>query len=362
MDLDTLAARQLSRRSLLAGGLRLGAGAVLLGGGATLLSACGSDGGGASGGASGTVDYQLSWTKDYEWGGSYLADARGYWESRDVTVNLQAGGGNSSPVQAVASGQSLVGSASLDEAAQLVADGGADLAIIGATFQKNGLNILSRGDAPISTPEDLRGKRIGVFAANDPQWSLFLKLNGIDKSELTEVPVQYDVTPLVTGDVDGFQGYAGGELTTLQSQGIEPTVMLFADYGYNPVSAGYIVRRESIEDADVRRTLVGFLWGEIRGWEDVVYNDGVAEAARLTVEEYGRDLGLDLETQRASLEALIGYVSTEYTQQNGLLRISPDSLTSSQVVLDDSGIDVAIEDLVTAELLDEAYDGKSRLS
>jgi ABC-type nitrate/sulfonate/bicarbonate transport system substrate-binding protein len=361
MDPDVLAPRTMSRRRLLRGGLRLGAGAVLLGGGAQLLSACGSPSGGA-GGAAPTVDYQLSWVKDYEFAGSYLADARGYWSGRGVTVNLQAGGPNSSAVQAVASGNSLVGSASLDEAAQLVADGGAELAIIGALFQKNGLNILSRADTPISTPQDLQGKRIGVFASNDPQWSLFLDANDIDRSTITEVPVQFDVTPLVTGDVDGFQGYAGGELTTLRSAGVEPVVLLFADHGYNPVSAGYIVRRESLADAAQRAALVGFLHGEVRGWQDVVYGGAVEEGARLTVEEYGADLGLDPQTQLEALQALLGYISTPFTEQNGLLRISQDSLDSSQTVLDGSGIDVRISDLVTADLLDEVYGGSNRLT
>jgi ABC-type nitrate/sulfonate/bicarbonate transport system substrate-binding protein len=342
--------------------LRLGAGAVLLGGGAQLLTACGS--GSASGGPDGAaaVDYQLSWVKDYEFAGSYLADARGYWAGQGVTVDLLAGGPNSSAVQAVASGNALVGSASLDEAAQLVADGGAELAIVGALFQKNGLNILSRADRPIRTPQDLQGKRIGVFASNDPQWSLFLELNGIDRSTITEVPVQFDVTPLVTGDVDGFQGYAGGELTTLRTAGVEPVVLLFADHGYNPVSAGYVVQRASLQDADRRKALIGFLHGEIRGWQDVVYGGAVEEGARLTVEEYGGDLGLDRQTQLDSLQALLGYIATPYTEQNGLLRISQDSLDSSQTVLDGSGIAVKIADLVTAELLDEVYAGGNRLT
>ncbi|OLT09207.1 hypothetical protein BJF78_31230 [Pseudonocardia sp. CNS-139] len=358
MPPDAVTARPLSRRALLANTLRLGAGAVL-------LSACGTGAGtgaGGSGGAAATVDYQLSWVKDYEFAGSYLADDRGYWAARGVAVNLQSGGPNSSAVQAVAAGNSLVGSASLDEAAQLVADGGAELAIIGALFQKNGLNILSRADRPISTPQDLPGKRIGVFASNDPQWSLFLELNGIDRSTITEVPVQFDVTPLVTGDVDGFQGYAGGELTTLRAAGVDPVVLLFADHGYNPVSAGYVVRRESLQDADQRTALVGFLHGEILGWQDVVYGGAVAEGARLTVEKYGADLGLDPQTQTDSLQALLGYIATPFTQENGLLRISPDSLDSSQTVLDGSGIDVRISDLVVTDLLDEVYGGTNRLT
>lgn len=361
MSVKPVATIAMNRRTLLR---NLGIGSVLVGGGSALLQACGSsDSDGTTSGGLATVRYQLSWTKDYEFAGSYLADDKGYWSDNGVKVTMIAGGGSgASPVQAVASGQALVGSAALDEAATMVADGGADLAIIGALFQKNGLNILSRGDNPITRPEDIVGKRIGVFASNDPQWSLFLELNGIEKSQFTEVPVQYDVTPLVTGDVDGYQGYAGGEYTTLESKGVDPQVMLLADFGYNPVSAGYVVRRESLDDADTREALVGFLRGEILGWQDVVDNDAVSEGARLAVEKYGKDLGLDAKTQEASLAALFPYISTPYTDEEGLLRISPDSLTSSQTVLDNSGIDVKITDLVDSSLLDEIYDGQSRIT
>lgn len=43
-----------------------------------------------------------------------------------------------------------------------------------------------------------------VFAANEPAWSLFLDLNSIDRATITEVPVQFDVTPLISKEVDGF--------------------------------------------------------------------------------------------------------------------------------------------------------------
>jgi ABC-type nitrate/sulfonate/bicarbonate transport system substrate-binding protein len=351
---------RLTRRSLLSHGARLFGGAVALGATGSLLAACGDSGSGDSP-ASGTIGYQLSWTKDYEFAGSYLADDKGYWSSQDLTVNLLAGGPNSSAVQTVASGKALVGSAQIDQVAQLVATGGAKLVVLGALFQKNGLNILSRGDEPITQPKDLEGKRVGVFASNDAAWSLFLQLNDVDRKKITEVPVQFDVTPLITKDVDGFQGYAGGELTTLQSKGIEPTVMKFADFGYNPVSAGYVARASSLDDEGERAALVKFLRGEIKGWQDVVFDKAYAEGAKLTVDKYGKDLGLDLKTQQASLEALMPYVADDATAQKGLLWIADTAIQSSQRVLDNAKITATMSELVNQDLLKEVYGTTSRV-
>jgi ABC-type nitrate/sulfonate/bicarbonate transport system substrate-binding protein len=353
-----------SRRSVLRLAGRAALGAALVGGTGSLLEACAApaaSSGSTAPGAAATVGYQLSWTKDYEFAGSYLADDKGYWKSRNLTVDLLAGGSSADPLQVVASKRATVGSAQVDKVAQLVADGGTDLKIVGALFQKNGLNILSRSDKPISSPQDLTGKRIGVFASNNSAWELFLQLNKVDRSTITEVPVQYDVTPLINGEVDGYQGYAGGELTTLQSKGVTPVVMLLADFGYNPVSAGYVVRAETLADPAQRTQIVDFLRGEIMGWQDVVYNNAIDEGARLTVDTYGRDLGLDLPTQTASLQALVPYIATPTTQQKGMLWIADESISASQVVLDNAEIPVKMPDILDPSLLQEIYAGGSRI-
>lgn len=150
-------------------------------------------------------------------------------------------------------------------------------------------------------------------------------------------------------------------MSTLQAKGIEPVVLLLADFGYNPVSAGYVVRTSSLHDPAQRQQIVGFLRGEIRGWQDVVYGHAIDEAARLTVDQYGKNLGLDLAGQTASLNALLPYISTPTTDEHGLLWMSDESIASSQQVIDKAGFKVQIADIVTTDLLTEIYAGKSRI-
>lgn len=320
------------------------------------LAACGSD---DPEKADGTVGYQLSWSKDYEWAGSYIADTEGYWKEEGITVKLQAGGPDAvRPTQTLAAGKADIATDQIDHAATLMDSGGTDLAMIGALFQLNGLNILSRPDNPIRTPKDLEGKKIGVFSTNESAWSEFLKIAGVDRSKITEVPVQYDVTPLVNGEVDGYQGYAGGELVRVQEAGLKPVVLKLADNGYNPLAAGYIVRRESLNDPAKREELKKFLRGEILGWQKVVYGDGIPLGAKLAVDKYGKDLGLDLNAQEQSLRALLPYIHAE---GQPLLTFSESSLKSSQQVLDAAGIDVKVSDIVDTSLLEEIYQGKDRI-
>src|SRR5882672_5552803 len=94
----------LDRRTLLRRGAIGGAGAMLLAGGgmSALLAACGSSS--KSPAASGTTtgsgkpDYgelafQLSWIKNVEFGGEYIADTKGYYKAAGFSsVNLISGG------------------------------------------------------------------------------------------------------------------------------------------------------------------------------------------------------------------------------------------------------------------------------
>ena len=75
-------------RSLLAAGGIAGAGAM-----AEFLTACGSSSKGAStSSALLTVSMQLSWIKNVEFAGSYIADTNGYYKAEGVLANLVAGG------------------------------------------------------------------------------------------------------------------------------------------------------------------------------------------------------------------------------------------------------------------------------
>ena len=78
-----------SRRRFLHTGMA--GGAVLLGGGATLLSACGGDddddtSSSGSGEGFGDLAVQLSWIKNIEFAGAYVADSEGYFAAFSGTV------------------------------------------------------------------------------------------------------------------------------------------------------------------------------------------------------------------------------------------------------------------------------------
>ncbi|GAA2228806.1 ABC transporter substrate-binding protein [Herbiconiux moechotypicola] len=344
----------LSRRSLL-----VGAGAFGISG---FLAACSAPG--ASGSMAGVtgdpLPYQLSWTMDYEFAGSYIADAKGYWTAQDLGVSLLPGGPNTNPEQLVASGQALVSSSKVVSAANMLVSDGIDLQIVGCLWQKYGLTVISRSDKPVHSPKDLEGMTVGVFASNDSDWAAFLQINGVDRSKITEVPGSFDITPLAAGQVDAVQGYGSTRVFQLATDVTLETLQL-ADFGYNPISAAYAVTKSTLDDEVKRAQLVSFLRGEIQGWQDIAFGEQFDEAIDLTVNRYGKDLGLNPEEQMAALVGQMDFVVTEESTANGLCTMSDDLIAGTQDVLDTLGIDADVDSIVTREILDEIYAGKTRV-
>src|SRR5262249_14601051 len=112
--------------------------------------------------------YQLSWIKNVEFAGMYIADTNGYYKDAGFSaVELLAGGPNVSQDSVVAAGKALVGISSPDITGAAILKG-APIVAIGAQYQKNPFAIMSLATNPINTPQDLIGRKIGVQATNEP--------------------------------------------------------------------------------------------------------------------------------------------------------------------------------------------------
>ncbi|WP_380166333.1 ABC transporter substrate-binding protein [Jannaschia sp. R86511] len=334
-----------------------------------VLAACGSDdtaGGDAepSGEAAAAADHgditvQLSWIKNAEFAGEFFADANGYYDEAGFgEVTLNAGPGATESI--VLSGGADFGLTNAVTVGQVIAEEEAPLKIVGTTYQKNPFTILSLADGgDIATPADLVGKRIGVQAGgNETLFDALLVANDIDPADVEKVPVEYDPSPLVNGDVDGFLAYITNESITVESAGEEVTNLLFADNGLPFVAESVIATDETI--AERPDMVKAFLEAEIRGWQDALADP--EEGARLAVEEYGADLDLDLEKEVAQATTQNDLlIVTEETEANGIFTISDELVQQNLDTLATAGIELEADELFDLSLLDELLTEKPEL-
>src|SRR4051794_13558417 len=254
------------------------------------LGACGSDDDSASGGSGGDdgfgeLDLQFSWIKNAEFLGEYMADQNGYYSDAGFSkVNFVAG--PSTGVAELVQGSATVALSDAVSIGTAVANEDAPVKIIGATYQKNPFTILSLKDGGnIATPQDMIGKKIGVQDSNTSLFQALLAANDIDPSQVTVVPVQYDPSVLVNGEVDGFVAYLTNESITVQSQGHEVTNLPFADNGLPFVAETFTATQETIDEH--RDMLKAFLVAEIKGWTDVLADP--EGAVDVDLKSYGAD-------------------------------------------------------------------------
>jgi ABC-type nitrate/sulfonate/bicarbonate transport system substrate-binding protein len=353
---------QMDRRRFLGTGLKGAAGMALLGtAGSSFLAACssttttgtgtGSSGGTAAAGSLGTLDFQLSWIKNGEFAGEYMADQKGYYKDQGFTgVNLIAGGPNVQQDAVVVAGKAFSGISVPDTVAAAINQGG-PITIIGAQYQKNPFAIMSLASKPVKTPQDMAGKKIGVQSVNEPVWNSFLKANNIDPSTIEKVTVQFDPTPLVNGEVDGWMSFITNEPNLLKVKGVDTYNFLMNDFKYPSVSEVYIVQKASLQSS--RDKLKAMLRAEIKGWQAAIADP--ATAAGYVTSIYGKDLGLDTAEQTLEITDESKLILTPDTAANGLFTITDKQKADTVATLALGGTTIAQADLFDTSVLEEVY-------
>lgn len=332
------------------------------------LTACGSsdsEGGdaAAAGDSSdfGELTVQLSWIKNAEFAGEFMADSKGYYKDAGFgSVTLLTG-----PVaqeEIVATGKADFGLSNAVSTAAAIANSDFPLKIVGTTFQKNPFSILSLADkGNITTPQDLIGKKIGV---QDPNLSLFkalLAANDIDEDQVEIVPNGFDVAPLEDKQIDGLVAYVTNESLLVKGHGFDTVDLPFADNGLPFVAESVMTTDDTLKNEPEK--VKAFLEAEIKGWKDACSD--LEGGAKLAVDVYGKDidppLELDKEVEQAKAQCEDLVVSDE-TEANGLFTISDAAIKDNIASLKAAGIDIAADDLFDMGPLTELLKEKPELA
>ncbi|MET0735017.1 MAG: ABC transporter substrate-binding protein, partial [Microbacterium sp.] len=242
-----------------------------------------------------------------------------------------------------------------------VAEQDAPLKIIGATFQKNPFTILSlAAGGNIATPEDLIGKKIGVQDSNASVFAALLAANDIDPADVEVVPVDFDPTPLINGEVDGFMAYLTNEAITVELSGYPVTNLAYAENGLPYVAETFTVTDQYLaENPDLVKA---FLIAEIKGWTDV-FKEPTDDTVQLIIDYYNESAAagdltfgdLDPVKTAAALEAEKLLISTDETESAGLFTISDSLKDETLASLLASGWELTADQLFDTTIIDEIY-------
>jgi ABC-type nitrate/sulfonate/bicarbonate transport system substrate-binding protein len=347
-DLDSFNST-IGRRDFLATGIKgIGALGLMSGLGATAMAATASA---KSKQALVSASLQLCYLENVQFAGSYFAQTKGYYKAEGVDVTLIPGGPSLAPEPVVVSGKALVGVTHTAEAIPAIING-APLKIIGATYQTSPTCILSKASDPVKVPTDLYGKKVGISDSNAPIWTSFVKANHLDTSKITVVTVGFDVTTLITGEIQAIMAFAANEPTELKLKGIKPEVMLLSDFHYPLIDDVYIASESSLKNPATLGTIVGIMTGESRGWSDVLKHPD--EAAVLAVTKFGKGQGFSLAQQKLEAQLQNPFIVDADTKKHGLLWMTPAKVASTVKSLALGGVK-ASPSMFTNSVLEQVY-------
>lgn len=256
------------------------------------------------------VSIRLEWLHQAQFAGFYVADKKGFYRNHGIDLTINPGGVDFPAVQMVASHSDDFG---LEEGDRilLAREKGVRVVALATLYRKSPTLFFSLKDSGITKAEDFVGKKVGTWPDVQVLLSKMLERAGVNKSRVEIIPVKYDITPLLTRQIDVWPGYAINEPILAEEQGYEVNRIWPSDYGINSYSMTLFTSEDLIKE---RPDLVrNFVEATIEGWNYAYEHPN--EAVEITL-GYSDQLNREHETKmmKASLELLkpddkpIGYM------------------------------------------------------
>jgi len=241
--------------------------------------------------AADAVTVRLKWFNQAQFAGFYLAQEKGYYKSAGLDVNIQPGGPDFPAVQMVTGGNEQFGVTGADQIL-IARSKGVPVVAIAVIYRRNPFVMFSLQKSGIMKPADWIGKKVGVKIGGNEEliYRAVLAKAKIDKSQLTEIPVKFDIAPLLTGAIDVWPGYLINEVVAAEEKGFPVNIVHPSDYGID-LYADTLFTTEAMLKAkpDAVRNFVD---ATLKGWNAAMA--APEEAAKITV-KYGDKLTYDHE-------------------------------------------------------------------
>jgi putative hydroxymethylpyrimidine transport system substrate-binding protein len=243
---------------------------------ALALAACGEvkDKLTASGSPVQSLTLMLDWFPNADHVGLYQALAAGDFAQAGLNLHVQIPTNPATPLQLLAAGKVDV-AVSYEPELLLARDKGAPLVAIGAIVQRPLTSIVSLGSKHISTPAQLRGKRVGDAGIpyQHAYLTTILQRAGVPAGSVNEVNVGDNLVPaMLSGRVDATIGaYWNYEAIQLRQAGKRPNVIHVENAGVPDYDELVLVTRED-EIANRTNILRRFVEAMARGYQAVRAN------------------------------------------------------------------------------------------
>jgi NitT/TauT family transport system substrate-binding protein len=223
------------------------------------------------------VTLQLKWVAQAQFAGYYAAKEAGYYDEECLDVTINPGGPDIVPEQVVAAGQADFG---LDWLPSLLSarEQGTPLINVAQVFQRSAMREIAWADSGITSPADLKGKRVAVWFGGN-EFALLATLNKyqIDKDTDVELVQQpFDMNLFLQRNVDAAAAMTYNELAQVLEvknpdtgelyQLDQLSIIDFNKEGTAMLEDGIFVTEDWLSDAKNQDITERFLRASFKGW------------------------------------------------------------------------------------------------
>lgn len=233
--------------------------------------------------AADSVTLQLKWVTQAQFAGYYVAKDKGFYAEEDLDVEINPGGPDIAPPQVIAGGGADV---IVDWMPSALAsrERGLSIVNIAQPFKSSGMMLTCLKDTGIASPEDFRGRTLGVwFFGNEYPFLSWMSQLGIptDGSDngVTVLKQGFNVSPLLQRQADCISTMTYNEYWQVIDAGFTPddlVVFKYEDQGVATLEDGLYVMEDQLSDPAFVDKMVRFVRASMRGWKYAEENPDAA--------------------------------------------------------------------------------------
>jgi NitT/TauT family transport system substrate-binding protein len=210
------------------------------------------------------IRFLPKWLHQAQFAGVYMANAKGYYRDRGLSVEIQYGGPDHSATTSLRDGFTDITCLSIFHAIRYN-EQEKPLVYLAQLFQKNPNMLIGRKRAGLSSLEDIKGKKIGIWGGEYGEHvTLFLKDMDL---ETESVRVNWSVNLLLSNAIDLSNVMTYNEYHRVLMAGLDPDelfIVPFRDIGYDMVDDGLVTTREFYENNP--QACLDFTAATMQGW------------------------------------------------------------------------------------------------
>ncbi|THD82877.1 ABC transporter substrate-binding protein [Aliigemmobacter aestuarii] len=243
----------------------------------------------AAGGAQAADDVtlQLKWVTQAQFAGYFVAKDKGFYEEEGLNVTILPGGPDVAPTQVIAGGGADV-VVDWMPSALAAREKGLPLVNIAQPFKSSGMMLTCLKETGITSPEDFKGKTLGVwFGGNEYPFLNWMNKLGLktDGSDVTVLKQGFNVDPLLQKQAACVSTMTYNEYWQVIDAGLTPedlVVFKYEDQGVATLEDGLYVMEENLKDPAFEDKMVRFVRASMKGWKYAEENSD--EAAMIVLE------------------------------------------------------------------------------